>query len=246
MPGLKAVIIDDEPDSIAILQLQLERHCKNIETIITFNNPEKALLDIPVITPDIIFLDVEMPIMNGFEMLERLAPLEYNIIFITAYSQYAVRAFKFNALDYLLKPVNNEDLQLAITKIETGQKQLRRQFTQASQNFGGAEITSVAFSSLNGVTFLSLEDIVYVEASNNYCRISQTDGATHIVSKTLKDVQLVLEDSHFMRVHRQYLVNLNRVKHFNKNDGILTMDTKKEIPIVRNQFERFMKNYSKL
>ena len=246
MPGLKAVIVDDEIDSIAMLRLQLERDCKNIYNVTDFSSAEKALEHIPSMAPDIIFLDVEMPILNGFEILERLLPLRFNVVFITAYSQYAIRAFKFNAIDYLLKPVSSEDLKQAIAKAETAGRQAEQQYAQANRYFKGAEVTSVAFSSQNGITFLTLKDIIYAEANDNYSRVILNDGTSFIISKTLKDVQAVLEESHFLRVHRQYVINLNRVKHFNRNEGILTMDNKKQLPIVRNQFERFMEKYSKI
>jgi two-component system LytT family response regulator len=246
MNGLKAVIVDDEQDSIAMLRLQLERHCNSIESVITYTSSEKALRDIPFVSPDIVFLDVEMPRINGFEILEQLMPLKFNVVFVTAYSQYAIRAFKFNALDYLLKPINGEDLKLAMSKINMKTSPMQLQFTQAHQYFKGAEITSMAFSSQTGVTFLSLKEILYAEASNNYSYIFLTDGTSHLISKTLKEVQALLEESHFLRIHRQYIVNLNCVKHFNKNEGILTMSTKKQLPIVRNQFDRFMERYPKL
>lgn len=247
MNKLSAIIIDDELDSINLLQLELKRSCPSIGFITTFNNPQKALQEIPVLRPDVIFLDVEMPNMNGFELLEKLVPLQFHVIFVTAFNQYAIKSFKFNALDYLLKPVDCEDLKRAVTKAEEKVFPDVSQIVQAWHQHKGAEIRKLALPSQNGVTFVSLIDIVYVEASDNYTRIVCTDGNVQILSKTLKDVQQLLEESHFLRVHRQFIVNLNHVQHLNRQEGLLKLSfVNLEIPIVRSQYDRFLKKFYKV
>lgn len=246
MNKLKAVIVDDEPDSVALLRLQLERHCSAVTAITTFTNPVTALQQLPALAPDIVFVDVEMPLMNGFQLLEQLLPLQFNVVFVTAFNQYAIRAFKFNALDYLLKPADVKELQEAVSKTGRQLKPDKPQLAFAGEQLKGKPVSRIALPSQNGISFIHLSDIVYAEASDNYSKIFLADSTVHLLSKTLKDVQALLEETHFQRVHRQYLVNLNCVKHFNRNDGILTMDNKTELPITRNQYDRFMEKYYRI
>jgi two-component system LytT family response regulator len=246
MSKLTAVILDDEQDSIKILQLEIERHCPVIKKIHTYSSPLMAIEDIPKIAPHIVFIDIEMPGINGFELLERLSPLQFNVIFVTAFNQYAIRAFRFNALDYLLKPVDVDELKIAVSKAEKQPIPNKTQLIQAEQQVKGTIVTKIALSSSNGITFIDLNDIVYVEANNNYSKIFLANSSTYLLSKTLKDTQDILEESHFLRIHRQYIVNLNSVKHFNKNEGLITLDTKIQLPIVKNQYEKFLEKYYRL
>ncbi len=246
MTKLDALIIDDEQDSIKLLQLQIERHCPSIVRLHAYSNPLKAMEDIPMLQPDLVFIDVEMPEMNGFELLERLSPIKFNVVFVTAFNQYAIRAFRFNALDYLLKPVEVDELKAAVSKAEQQLFPTKAQLTQADLQLKGTTVTRIALSSSNGVTFIDLNEIVYVEASNNYSKVFLADGNNHLLSKTLKDTQEILEESHFLRIHRQYIVNLNCVKHFSRNEGLVTLDSKIQLPIVKNQYEKFLEKYYRL
>ena len=241
---LKTIIIDDEPDSIKLLELQLTQHCPEIEIAGTFTSSVKALPAIEKIQPDLIFLDIEMPVMNGFELLEKILHLPFSVIFITAYNQYALKAFRFNAVDYLVKPIDANDLIEAVTKAVKRIKQTPAQLSQMQRQLRGEPATRIAIpGQQGGISFIDLNDIIYSEASNNYSKLILTDGKQFLISKTLKDVQEVLEEEHFLRVHRQYVINLNHVKHFNRNEGVLTMDNGDHIPIARNQKERLIERY---
>lgn len=241
---LKTIIIDDEPDSIKLLELQLAEHCPEIEIVRTCTSSVKALQEIEKLEPDLIFLDIEMPVMNGFELLEKALHLPFSVIFITAYNQYALKAFRFNAVDYLVKPVDTADLVEAVGKAAHRVKPTLPQLTQMQRQLRGEPATRIAIpGQQGGISFINLNDIIYSEASNNYSKLILTDGNIILISKTLKDVQQVLEEEHFLRVHRQYIVNLNHVKQFNRNDGILTMNNGDHIPIARNQKERLVERY---
>jgi two-component system, LytTR family, response regulator len=240
---LKTIIIDDEPDSIKLLELQLTQHCPEIEIAGTYTSSVKALPGIEKIQPDLIFLDIEMPVMNGFELLEKILHLHFSVIFITAYNQYALKAFRFNAVDYLVKPVDADDLTQAVLKAMKRVKPTVTQLSQMQKQLRGEPATRIAIPGQQGVSFIDLDEIVYCEASNNYSKLILADGNRFLISKTLKDVQEVLEEEHFLRVHRQYIINLNHVKHFNRNEGILTMDNGDHIPIARNQKERLIERY---
>lgn len=243
MKRIKTVIVDDEPDSINLLRLQLEQNFPQIEIAGTYTSSVTALRDIEILQPDLLILDIEMPVMNGFELLDKIMHLNISVIFITAYNHYAIKAFRFNALDYLVKPFDNNDLKDAIGKAEHLMKPTSTQLSQLQKQLRGERITKIAVSSTNGVTFISLDEIIYSEASNNYTKLILTNKRNFIISKTLKDVQEVLEEEHFLRVHRQYIINLNHVTQFNRNEGLLTMDNGEHIPIARNQKERLAEKY---
>ena len=244
---LKTIIIDDEPDSIKLLQLQLAQHCPEIEIAGTFTSSVKALSVIEKLEPDLVFLDIEMPVMNGFELLEKILHLPFSVIFITAFNQYALKAFRFNAVDYLVKPVDANDLVEAVAKAAKRIKPTATQLSLLQKQLRGEPATRIAIpGQQGGISFIDLNDIIYSEASNNYSKIILTDGNRFLISKTLKDVQEVLEEEHFLRVHRQYIINLNHVKQFNRNEGVLTMDNGDYIPIARNQKERLIERYRSL
>jgi two-component system LytT family response regulator len=240
----KTIIIDDEPDSIKLLELQLEQNCPNVEIVGSSTSSIKGLNEIERLQPDLVFLDIEMPVMNGFELLEKVLHLSFSVIFITAYNQYALKAFRFNAVDYLVKPVDTNDLIEAVAKVSNRVKPTQVQLTQMRQQLRGEPATRIAIpGQQGGISFISLNDIIYSEASNNYSKLILADGTFFLISKTLKDVQQVLEEEHFLRVHRQYIVNLNHVKQFNRNEGVLTMNNGDNIPIARNQKERLIERY---
>jgi two-component system, LytTR family, response regulator len=243
MTFINAIIIDDEPDSIELLKIQLARHCPQIDRIRSYTSSVKALEDIRVQPPDLLFLDIEMPGMNGFELLEQLMPVQFGVIFITAYNQFALRAFRFNALDYLVKPIDTEELLGAVAKAERNVKPSQAQLNQLLKQMRGEPVGKIAIPTQNGITFIDLNEIVYAEASNNYTRLILMDESVFTISKTLKDVQEVLEESHFLRIHRQYIINLNHVKQFNRNDCLLVMNNKAELPVARNQKERLVERY---
>jgi two-component system LytT family response regulator len=243
MTPLRTIIVDDEPDAVSLLNLQLQQHCPQVQVVGCYTESQKALREIESLQPALLFLDVEMPVMNGFELLEKLAPIEFSIVFVTAYNQFALKAFRFNALDFLVKPVDKQELVDAVAKAERQVKPSATQLSQLQKQLRGEPITRIAIPGHNGVSFIDLNEIVYAEASNNYSKIILTDGRPFVVSKTLKDVQEVLEEEHFLRVHRQYIINLNHVKSLNRNDGILTMDNGDHIPIARNQRERLVERY---
>ena len=240
---MKVIIIDDEPDSVSLLKLQLQKHCPQVREVRGFTSPVKALEELLLLKPDLVFLDIEMPLLNGFELLQKLMPVNFGIIFITAYNQYALRAFKFNALDYLVKPVDAAELIAAVARAEKKTRSEVPPLAELQRQLQGEQIKKIAIPGQAGILFVSLDDIVYAEASDNYSRLVLTDGRSLIVSKTLKDVQDVLEESHFLRVHRQYIINLNHVTFFNRTDGILTMSDRTEVSVARSHKDKLIERY---
>ncbi|MBO9659455.1 MAG: response regulator transcription factor [Chitinophagaceae bacterium] len=240
---IRTIIVDDEPDSVQLMRLNIERHFPQLEIVGVFTSSQKALLEIPSLQPDLLFLDIEMPVLNGFDLIEQLMPVEFSVVFVTAYNDFAIKAFRFNALDYLVKPANVEELREVVVKVEKRQHLQADQFQVLQQQFRKGTITKIAIPSQTGVTFIDLKDIVFVEAKSNYADLVLTDKRRILISKTLKDIQFVLEQQQFLRIHRQYIINLNEVKHFNRNESLLTMSTNDVLPVSRLQKDKLIEQY---
>ncbi len=240
---LRTIILDDEPDSVHLLKIQLTQCCPQVELVGMYTSSVKALQDIEKLEPDLLFLDIEMPVINGFELLEKILHLNFSVVFVTAYNQFALKAFRFNALDFLVKPIDTKELTQAVEKAEKRIKPTSSQLSMLQKQLRGEPVTKIAIPGQHGVTFIDLNEIIFSEASNNYSKLVLTDGRHFLISKTLKDVQEILEEEHFLRVHRQYIINLNHVKQFNRNDGVLTMSNGENIPVARNQKERLVEKY---
>jgi two-component system LytT family response regulator len=242
MKPLKTVIIDDEADAVNLLKLQLIKHC-GLSDVVTYTNSLQALEELKKSPPDLLFLDIEMPLINGFELLQQLMPVKFQVIFTTAYNQYAIKAFKFNAVDYLVKPIDTDDLIAAVQRVQN-QKLLSSQTLKAVQKqIKGNAIDKMAISTHEGIAFIDLNEIIYVEADSNYSTLVLFNDRRFVISKTLKDLQSLLEESHFLRVHRQYIINLNHLKHLDRTKSLLTMANKHELSIARDQKDKLMEMY---
>lgn len=238
---LKAIIIDDEPDNVRLLALQLKMYCPSVEVVAACTKSVDGLSKIRELRPDIVFLDIEMPVMNGFELLEAAGDIAFKVIFVTAYDQFAVKAFKYSALDYLLKPIDAGELKAAVSKAGAGAGASSQQLDMLKlQLTAGHKYLpdKIALPYQNGVVFTEIAAIIYCEAKDNYTLFQLKDGKQHIVAKTLKTVQEVLEERNFLRVHRQYLVNLDYISKYVRTDSCLVMSDAKNIPVSRSQKEK--------
>ena len=244
---LKAIVIDDEPDCVKLLSLQLKMYCPNVIVAAECTDSENALTQVKELKPDIVFLDIEMPVMNGFQLLEKLGSIHFSLVFVTAYDQFAVKAFRFSALDYLLKPIDGKDLKAAVTKAEQRYWPEKQQLSLLKQHLQGNEKSfpdKIALPYQNGVVFTEIKNIIYCESQNNYTRFYTMDGHQHMVSKTLGDIQEVLEERNFLRVHRQYLVNLDHIKKYVRGEGnYLIMSNDESIPVARNKKEKLIEKF---
>jgi len=242
---IKAIIIDDEKHCIETLKLELQDHIQDIEVIATANSGEEGIELIEERKPDLVFLDIEMPFMNGFEMLKRIQNIQFDVIFVTAYNEHAVKAFKFSAMDYLMKPVHPRELMSSIDRFKAKRNKtiqtdhldlLLEHLTQKTD-----KQLKIAFSTADGVEFVFPDKILRCEASGNYCQIFKIDGDKIIVSKPLKDVQNLLSEDKFFRVHQSHLINIQHVKKFIKTDGgHIIMDDGSEIAVARSKKEFFL------
>lgn len=244
---LKAIIIDDEPDCVKLLALQLKMYCKQVSIIGEYVNSSDGLLAIKELQPDLVFLDIEMPVMNGFQLLEHLSHINFSLIFVTAYDQFAVKAFRFSALDYLLKPIAGIDLTVAVKKAEERKYPEKQQLAILKQELSSDEKTypdKIALPFQNGVTFVALKELIYCKSDNNYTHFYLSDDQQYTVAKTLGDIQEILEERNFLRVHRQYLINLDHIKKYVRGEGnYLILSNNQSIPVARNQKERLIEKF---
>lgn len=241
---LKAIIIDDEPYCCEILAAMLQAECPVVQIVSVCPNGEAGLAAIRQFSPDLVFLDVEMPRMNGFQMLEQLSSIRFQLIFTTAYDQYALKAIRFSAIDYLLKPIDRQELKEAVQKVEARihipihqqLEVLMQKLKQPAQS-----ITKIALPTMEGLQMISVNTIIYCESDDNYTRLSLNNNKRLLVTRSLKDIEEMLEPYPFLRVHRSYLVNLNEIEKYIKGDGgYLIMSDGNNVDVSKSRKESLM------
>lgn len=220
---LKAIIIDDEINALDSLEIELNAYCPDVELVAKCDSATKGIAAIKEHNPDIVFLDIEMPWMNGFEMLEQFQHIDFDVVFVTAYDQFAVRAFDFSAVDYLLKPVSKEKLIRAVDKslARMDRSIPHQQFDLLKQyiNTQTPGLPCIALPTPEGLEFVNVADIIYCESDSNYTHVHLSNGEQIFLSKTLKYLQELLREHPFFRIHQSYLVNLSHVKKYVKGEG---------------------------
>jgi len=236
---IKAVIVDDELSAVKSLTWEVETFCQGIEICDSFTDPIEAISAINYLKPDCVFLDIEMPEMDGFQLLNSLKYREFDLIITTAFDNYAIRAFKESAIDYLLKPIDTDDLLKSVAKIKTNKEQnlLGFELKKVLQSIIPKSNQAKISIPLAGKTiFVSQEDIIYCKSDGNYCKIYFKNGKSEMLSKKIKDVQEIMNDPVFFRVHNSYLVNINYIKEFVKSDGqYLVLENGTSIPVSRSK-----------
>lgn len=236
---MKALIIDDEESAINVVKLLLQRYVPAITNIYTAIGSTQGLQSINEINPDLLFLDVEMPLMTGFDLLEKFPNHSFDVIFITAYDHYAIKAIKFSALDYLLKPIDAEELKLAVDKFLSKKNNISNKplYDNLIYNLHQPEKDyRLAVATLEGTFFYNPNEIIRCEAVGNYTRL-YIDGKKNIVaSRTLKEYEDMLSDQQFLRVHRGHLVNIKYIVSYATGHD-LTMTDGAEIPVSRRKWE---------
>ena len=242
---IKALIIDDEKHCSDNLQWLLQNYCPEVDIAAVCLSAEKGLTEINKQQPQLIFLDVEMPGMSGFELLEKLADINFDIIFTTAHNQYAIRAIRFGALDYLVKPIDKDELRIAIDKVvkHTGSeslKQLTALLTHIRKS-NDLSFQKIALPTLHGFELIPLNNIMYCESKSNYTHIYINNGQQLLVSKTLKDIESLLNMQPFFRVHHSFLVNLQYAIRYNKGEGgSLELNNNITVPVSRTKKDELL------
>ena len=248
---INAIIIDDEKNALEVLEMQLNQYCENVHIVAKANGGIKGIEAIKKYSPDLVFLDIEMPHKNGFDVLTETKQYNYDVIFTTAYDQFAIKAFKYSAIDYLLKPIDIIELQQAVDKIKNKQggnsldEKIKALFYQLQTP---QKLTNkIALPIGDSMQFMEPDEIIRCESDSNYTHIFLANGKKITMAKTLKEVEENINGTSLFRIHQSHLVNMNRISKYIKGDGAyVVMDDGTQITISRNKKEAFMETFRKV
>lgn len=249
---IKAIIIDDEQHCIDRLTMLLSGNSSNmVELLASVQSVEEGLTAIKTYKPQLVFLDIEIGNKTGFDLLKQLPEINFEVIFTTAYDKYAVQAFKFSALDYLLKPIDTDELQAALKKLndKVSQKDIAGKFDALFHNLKNIQSASkkICVPVLSGLVFIQTDDIIRCESNVNYTTLFLKDKQKLLVAKTLKEFEEMLTEYNFYRVHNSHLLNLAYIKMYNKGKGgTVTMNDGSEIEVSTRRKDDFLKRLTAL
>jgi len=246
---LNIAIVEDEKHSRESLKNLLEEFCEDVSVVGMAGTVDEAIQLLKVKKPDLVFMDIELQTGTGFDVLEALKDQYFEVIFTTAFEQYAIKAIKFSSIDYLLKPIDIEELQNAVRKAQdrSEEKLYKKQLEILISNFRqpNDDHRNICLSTAEGVEFIKVQDIMYCQANGSYTDFMLKNGQKLVVSKHLKEYETLLSGHSFMRVHNSFLINLLEVKRFVKTDGgYILMNDNATISISQKKKEEFMERMS--
>jgi two-component system LytT family response regulator len=247
---IRTVLIDDETDSIRVLQKLLETYCPQVEVVGTAEGVETGLAIIQEMRPDLLFLDIEMTRGNAFDLLNQLRPLTFQVIFVTAFDNYAIRAFKYSVVDYLLKPVDIDELVNAISRVAERSKQrnIVDQMQLFLDNMGTYSLAQqkMAVPTLDGLIFINLKEVVRLEAKSNYTQINLENGEMLMATRTIKDYEDILPETLFCRIHNSHIINLQKIEKYHKGrGGYVVLEDGSEIEVAIRRRQEFLRRLLK-
>lgn len=238
----RAIIIDDEEKSRATLSSFIIKYCPSLQIVDMTDGVENGIASIKKNAPDVVFLDIEMDDGTGFDVIEGVSGLVFDLIFVTAFNQYALKAFRYSAIDYLLKPINPEELIQAVNKLTDTDRlnQIEQKLETLLLNRSG--LKKIAFPSLQGLRLEEPQNIAYCESDNYYTNVHLKSGKKLVISKTLKEYDQMLQDDGFFRTHQKYLVNIAFISSYTKSDGgYLTLENGTILPVSRRKKDELLK-----
>ncbi len=241
---IKAVIIDDEPVAANVLRLMIERYIPEITEVHVETKGENAVAVLQALKPQLVFLDIVMPVLTGFDLLRQFEEIPFSVIFTTAHDEYAIQAIRFSAVDYLLKPIDADELQAAvkryisIAKTEVDSKAILQNLAHNLQ-VKNTHSFKLAVPVVGGAVFFSPDEIIRLEGESNYSWIMLTNNRRHLSSKTIKDYEGLLDANEFIRVHKSHLINKKYVVGF-KKEGEIILSDKATIPVSRRKRKEVM------
>lgn len=251
MDKLRTLIIDDEINLVDSLELMLKEYCPKIDVIAKETSFKAGVESVIKNEPDLIFLDIEMPHGTGFDLLQKIPERKFEVIFVTPYSEYAIKAIKFSALDYILKPVNITELINAVNKV-TEQKlkaTFHERFQSLTENIQNEKFNKIAIPTSDGLEYIEISKIISIEADGRYSKILLLNGKKLYVSRNIGEFEDLLSENGFYRIHKSHLVNLSHVIKYSRTDGgLVEMSDSTSFPLSRNKKDGFliqMKNISK-
>lgn len=246
---IKAVVIDDEERARRVMKNLLHKYCPKVKVVAESADVPEGVLQINRHKPDVVFCDIEMPQYSGLELISFFKDVDFEIIFATGYSEFAVQAFEVSAIDYLLKPIQIEKLEIAVAKLE---HKLHRAATMhdrlevLKENIKNEEIHKIALPILDGLVFVDVQHISLIEAQGSYTHVWMQDGTNILVSKKIRFFEELLEKRvQFFRVHRSNIININAIKKYSKSENFIFLDNNKSVRIARNKkndFESYIAN----
>ncbi len=240
---IEAVLVDDEVKALQGLTWELTNFSDEIHVIASFTDPVEALEYLSFNTPDCLFLDIEMPTMDGFQFIQKITNKNFPVVITTAYNQYAIKALKNEAIDYLLKPIDTDDLKDTITKIKkhNAKNFSAERLEKILLNFNSNTVHKKITVNTDGkLLFLESDEIIYAESDGNYSTVYLSDGKKILLTKKLKEVNELLPEDSFFRIHNSYIINLNKVKEFLKTDGYVILESGHKIPVSRQKKSDFL------
>lgn len=240
---IKAVIVDDEPKAIQSLTWELSNFSDDIQVIKTFTSPEEAIDYLDNNLLDCLFLDIQMPTMDGFQFLEKLSNKDFAVVITTAYNEFAIKALKNDAIDYLLKPIDSDDLVETIKKIKKYSSKMvaSSKIEEVLLNFNSKfDQKKITINTDGKLIFLDADEILYVESDGNYSTIVVENGQNIVLTKKLKEMNGVLPVNQFFRIHNSYIINLKKIKEFIKNEGYVILESNHKIPVARQRKSDFL------
>lgn len=245
--NLTAIAIDDEADSLAILRILLEQYCPQVTLAATFTDPHEAIAYIHASPPELVFLDISMPTLSGFELLEQVKQHRMEVIFTTAHDEYAIQAFQVGALHYLLKPIDRQDLRQSVERVMARRPtEVQPSIQELLMQVATLRNPKMAVSTLKGIELIDIDDIVYCEASSNYTLVYFTSRKM-VVTKTLKEMEQQLRVHNFFRIHHSYLINMGHLRNFLKTDGgYVTLSNGKQLSVSRSRKPELMQRLGEL
>ncbi len=237
---ITCILIDDETDALEALEWKLQKYCPNMQILDKVSDPECAIDSILSQKPDCIFLDIQMPKVSGFDLLENIGNIESLIVFVSAYDEYALQAIKVPAFDYILKPVDRNDLVKVVNRLEKHKQ--NKNSKEQLEMLPGALKNRVGLYMNGAISFFNYEEVIFLKADGNYTTIYLTKNRKEMLSKTLKEVESFFSDIPcFFRVHNSYFINLNHVIEYRKCEGgTLIMSNHKNVSISRSKKEEFL------
>ncbi|MCC5927704.1 MAG: response regulator transcription factor [Cyclobacteriaceae bacterium] len=249
---IRAILVDDEYKSRENLKMILEEYCPDVQVTGQAGSVTEAIELISSEKPELVFLDIQMKMETGFDLLESIDSINFDIIFVTAYAEFALRAIKFSAVDYVLKPVDIAEFQVAVNKV------IKRRSKDQKSDSGKLEILlnnlksdvsdnyKIALPTANGLVFVKLKNIIYLEAESNYTNFHFSDGTKIMVSRTLKEYDEMLSNSGFFRIHKSYLININEIREYVRGEGgYVIMNNNVALDVSKRKKEPFLDRISK-
>jgi two-component system, LytTR family, response regulator len=245
---IKAILVDDELHGLETLSILLNDYCPEVKVMEKCPSAKKALEAIDKLKPDLVFLDIEMPVMNGFELLEQFEQIPFSVVFTTSYDQYAIKAIRFSALDYLLKPVDPKELIAAVHKVNKQKNPPTNEQLQMLMNqlhHKESRFTKIAVPTSEGFELIPADEIIRCEADDNYTHLFLKNKTKVIACRTLKEMEEQFSEfTHFLRVHHSYIVNLNEVVKYVRGDGgYLIMTDGTSVNVSRSRKEALLKYF---